>query len=593
MYIEKVPNQYNKPAILLRESKRENGKIAKKTIANLSQLPPEALEKFKIALKGGVLVDLEKINEFIECQKTIPWGHVEAVFIVMDRLNIASLLEPMSGTEKKIIMGVIAARILNPRSKLATTRYWSNCALASRLKLERVDEDDVYKAMDCLLDHKKSIEAKLAKRHVKNGDLFMLDASSSYYEGEKSSLVHKNSKGELDEDNTPSSLIKRGYSRDKKRGKTQINYGLLTNRAGCPISIDVYPGNTSDTKMFWPTVEKIKKEFDLSKIVLVGDRGMICSKDIKKLKETQDIDWITALRSTSIKSMIEKSQMSTTFFEEQNLFEFTCPELYPGERLAACMNPALKKKREEKREDMIGATKKALDKIKVWSEKRKPKQKGGIGLAVGKIVNKYSMAKHFILDIKENTFDYSLNKENIEKEKLLDGIYIIRTSLPKEIMSISECVRQYKNLSQVERAFRSMKSCELRLRPIYHYLDKRIESHIFITMLAYYVEWHMREAWRELTFSDTELELKKQRDPVAPAERSESAKRKAGTKKSIENFEAQSFQSMMDNLAIISEVTYKLKDSRLKKEVEKKMIPSFSPLQKKAFELLEKVPMYP
>ena len=587
MYIEAVPNKANKPAILLRESKRDNGKVVKTTLANLSHLSPEIIESLKVALKGGCLVDANNVPGITECESTVPWGHVNAVLTAMKRLNLAEIIDDTPCQERDIVLGLVAARILNPRSKLATTRVWNMCSLASELKLEEVDEKDVYSAMDWLLQKQNKIERKLAKRHLNEGDLVFLDVSSSYYEGQKSTLI----------DNTPRDddegiLIRFGYSRDKKRNKPQVNYGLVTDKHGIPVSITAYPGNTSDTSIFMPTVDKIRNEFGVYNIVMTGDRGMISSKDILILKETPGVDWITALRSTSIKSLMAEEGFPLRLFDDYNLCEFTSPE-FPGERLAVCRNPDLRAKREKKRDSLIEATSKNLDKIKARIEKGRLKTKEAIGLAVGKVINKHSMSKHFKLTINDSNFSYSLEKDSIESEKILDGVYVIRTSLPAEIMELEECVRQYKNLSNVERAFRTMKTTDLKIRPIYHHLDGRIRAHIFLTMLSYYVEWHLRDVWREITFADTELDIKKDRDPVAPAQRSEKALDKISTKMSSETLKAESFGTLIANLATISKVTQSLNIPNTGKKIRYQKIPNYTLLQKKAYNLLAKIPLYP
>jgi transposase len=590
MYIETVPNGKYKSAVLLRESFRDGKKVCKRTLANLSSLSPSIIENIKKALKGDCLLSQSELFSATEVQSTVPWGHVKAVLTAMERLGMGNLIDPVSTPERSVILGLVAARILDPNSKLSTVSWWKSCSLASELGLNDFNEDDAYQAMDWLLTRQSDIEKRLFSRHVHDGDMLFLDMSSTYYEGEKSSLV---SGGKLDAGDAGGqfTLIRRGYSRDKKRGMPQINFAMLADKEGHPLSITVFPGNTSDSSVFLPTVKKIREEFGISKAVLVGDRGMISSKDITILKSNGEIDWITALRSSSIKSLLPKGYFQFSLFDEYELCEFTAPE-FPGERLAACRNPELRKKREATRNSMIEATKKDLDKIKARVESGRLKVKEKIGEAVGRVINKYNMKKHFFININDSYIDYSLNISSINAEKALDGVYIIRTSLPVDAISVEECVRQYKNLSQVENAFRTMKTVDLRVRPIFHHLDDRIRAHIFLTMLSYYVEWHMREVWRELTFSDTELELKKERNPVAPAKRSAKAVKKAASKMVDSNIQARQFRGVLSELGAISDVVISFKPSN-GEAVQFSRRPDLNPLQRKALGLLQNIPMYP
>jgi transposase len=535
MYIEEINNQSNKPAVLIRRSIKVNGKYKKETVANISSLPKNVIENIKLALKGENFTTQSQVLNSTEIKSTVPWGHVKAVLNAMERLGIAKLIDPKPSSERSLILGLIAARIMEQSSKLSTMSWWNSCSLASELNIQQFGEVDIYKAMDWLLPRQQEIEKKLCERHVKDGDLLFADMSSTYYEGEKSPLIFKkgNSAGQDCENETGvNMLVRRGYNRDKKRGKPQINFAMLTDKNGRPISISVLPGNTSDSAVFLPAVDKIRNEFDVDRAVMVGDRGMITSKDIAIISKIDGIDWITAIRSSSssVKKLVAEKLFHFDADDEYQFCEFSAPESYPGERLAACLNPELKKKRKTARNSLIEATKTNLDKIKVRVDSGRLKESDKIGLAVGRVIDKQKMKKHFTIVVGENTFGYCLNQESISEEEASDGIYVIRTSVPPEILTAGECISQYKNLAQVERAFRTMKTINLRIRPIFHHLDDRIKSHIFLTMLSYYVEFHLREAWGEISFRDTDMEENKSRNPAAPYRRSARAEEKAETK---------------------------------------------------------------
>jgi transposase len=590
IYVDRVPNQYSKEAcVLIRESTYVNGKVVKRTLANISFLSPELIDIISKSLRGERFVQESVLTESIDIQNTIPSGHVNAVKLTMERLGMAKLIDPKASPEKDLILGLIAARILEPESKLATSTWWKTNTLASEFGIEDADENDIYRAMDWLLSRQSAIENRLAQRHVKSGDLLFLDMSSSYYEGTKSQLVGEGANKDEAAGEEESNLARFGYSRDKKRGKTQINYGLLADDQGRPISINVYPGNTSDCKIAWPIAQKIMDTFELEKFVLVGDRGMITGENIKLFKETGGIDWISVLKSVSIKSLIDEI-INNSLFDEMNLCEFMAPNEFPNERLIACRNPSLAIKRAKTRDELLSKTILALEKIKTRVIAGRLKGKDKIGLTVGKAIQKNKMGKHIIFDIKDTDFDYHINETSVKNEQALDGVYVIRTSLPKEVMSSEECVRQYKNLANVERAFRTMKTVSLRVRPIYHRLDDRIRAHFFLTMLAYYVEWHMREAWRELMFSDPDINFKKDRDPVAPAKRSAKGDKKASCKKNEDGFGVQKFKMVLAKLAGISEVTYTISPKLTGGEsVSFRGGPRLTPFQTKAYELIRKI----
>jgi transposase len=530
MHIDAVPNRTSRPTYLLRESHREGKKVLKRTLANLSALSDEQIEAIRAVLAG---VNLQPAQQWFEIVKSLPHGHVQAVRLAMQRLGFESLLATRASPERDRVCAMVAARILAPHTKLATTRWWQHTSLAQECAVVDADERDLYSAMDWLLKHQRTIERKLAARHLKEGALALYDLSSSYFEGKCCPL------GKI------------GHSRDGKKNKLQVNYGLLTAQNGCPIAISVYEGNTSDTKTLMPQVQQLREEFALAQLVLVGDRGMISHKAIGQLRELPGLDWITALKSTQIRALVQGETLQLGLFDEQNLFEFS-HEDYPGERLIACRNPVLGRLRGHKREALLEATHKELEKIQTSVASGRLTGRAKIGVRVGRVVNKYKVAKHVTLDIEESDFKFSLREEQIAAEAALDGVYVIRTSVAQVKMSAPDTVRSYKALCEVERAFRSMKSIDLKIRPIHHRLAERVRAHIFLCMLAYYVEWHMREAWRELMFADEELELKASRDPVAPAERSEAALQKVATHTLDDGrTPAHSFRTLLESLATI------------------------------------------
>jgi len=425
---------------------------------------------------------------------------------------------------------MVAARVIEPYSKLATTRWWHITTLPSELGVEDATEDDLYEAMDWLLERQDRIEKKLAERHLKEGGMVLYDLTSSYFEG------------------STCPLAKLGHNRDGKKGKLQVNYGLLTDQRGCPVSVSVHDGNTADPKTLMPKVQKIKERFKVGSMVLVGDRGMISQKQIDALGEVEGVSWITALKSGAIRKLIVEGRLQLGLFDDRNLFEIEDAD-YPGERLIACRNNELKKLREGKRQSLLDATVKELEKIRSMVARGALKTESAIGVRVGKVVNKYKVEKHFVLDIREGCFEYHIDQEKVAEEALLDGIYVIRTDVPRARLNAEDTVRSYKTLSQVERAFRSMKTVDLYVRPIHHRLEDRVRAHIFLCMLAYYVTWHMIEAWRPLLFADEETEAKAHRDPVAKAKRSDSALRKVRSRRLDDGSEVHSMQTLLDNLS--------------------------------------------
>ena len=529
MHIHIVPNRGSRPTILLRESYREGKKVKKRTIANLSHLPMPQIELLRAVFQGA---DLQPAGLGFVVERSQPHGHVEAVQRMMERLGIATLIASKPCRERDLVLALIAARILDPQTKLATTRSWAATTLADTFGVTLADEQDCYAAMDWLLARQDRIQAKLAARHLKADGLVLYDLSSSYFEG------------------TTCPLARRGYSRDGRRGTLQVNYGLMTDDRGCPVAVTVHEGNTADPTTLMPEITRIKDEFGIAQFVMVGDRGMISSTAIATLREHGGIDWITALKSPSIRALVEDKSLQPDLFDETNLCEITHPD-YPGERLVACRNPELAKLRRHKREDLLSATEEALRTIQTRIEAGRLTGQDKIGLTVGRVINRYKMAKHFTLIITDTGLTFARKEDAIAAEGALDGIYIIRTSVPPERLDAACCVRHYKSLSQVERAFRSMKTVDLKVRPIHHRLSDRVRAHIFLCMLAYYVEWHLKEAWRELLFADEDQAAKATRDPVAPAQRSEEAKAKVARRHHEDGTPIHSFPTLLTELATI------------------------------------------
>jgi hypothetical protein len=529
MHIDGVPNRSSRPTYLLRESYRQGKKVRKRTIANLSALSDEQIEAIRAVLAGHTV---RPVEELWQTTRSRSHGAVRAVRVAMQRLGFESLIASRPGPERDAVCAMVAARILAPHTKLATTRWWHTTTLAEEYGVADRDETDLYAAMDWLLERQKPIEKKLAARHLSEGALALYDLSSSYFEGNSCPLA------------------KIGYSRDGKRNTPQVNYGLLTTRAGCPVAISVYEGNTADASTLMPQVDQLRKQFGLERLVLVGDRGMISHKAIGELRNLDGLAWITALKSSQIRALVQGGDLQLGLFDERNLFEFSHPD-FPSERLVACRNAELGRLRAHKREALLTATEQEFRKVQTRIENGSLAGRDKIGVRVGKVVNKYKVGKHFALSIEESGFTFKRLDQQIAAEAALDGIYVIRTSVPKKQMTSAEAVRNYKALAEVERAFRAMKTIDLHIRPIHHRLENRVRAHIFLCMLAYYVEWHMREAWRELMFADEDLERKKHRDPVAPAERSEAALEKLATRKLKDGSLVHSFRTLLEDLSTI------------------------------------------
>jgi transposase len=468
---------------------------------------------------------------------------------------------------------MIAERLLHACSKLATTRIWHTTTLAEELSVEDADEDDLYEAMDWLLTRKEKIEKKLAARHLSDGAIVLYDVSSSYYEGRKCSLAQY------------------GHDRDGQKGLPIIVYGVMTDSEGRPVSVSVYPGNTGDPTTVTDQTEKLREQFGLSRIVIVGDRGMLTQAQIVKLKERGSLGWISALRSSSIRKLVGEGALQLSLFDKKNLAEITSPD-YPGERLIACYNPLLADERRRKRQELLAATEVELQKLakRVARRTKNPMKASEIGLKTGKVLGRYKVGKHFRLTIADGILKWERRQEAIEQESKLDGIYVIRTSESKKQLTAEDTVRTYKNLSQVERAFRTMKGIDLLVRPIRHRTENRVPAHIFLCMLAYYIKWHMRRALASILFEDEDLPSnRKLRDPVLPAKASEEAKAKRSTHRTEDGLEVHSFETLMAELASRGRSSYRIKSDPLGPSF--KQISELTPIQARAFELLGLFPV--
>jgi transposase len=529
MHVSRVPNRGSPPAVLLRESYREDGKVKTRTLANLSRLPPHVIEVVRRSLKGEALASVEDLFEVVSSAQH---GPVQAVLGAMKRLGMESLLDSRPSRQRRLVAAMVAARVLEPQSKLATTRWWHATTLPDELGVADATEDELYEAMDWLLARQGRVEKKLADRHLADGGLALYDLSSSYFEG------------------TTCPLAALGHSRDGKKGTLQVNYGLLTDRRGCPVAVSVYPGNMSDAKTLLPAVAKLRESFGLDRVVMVGDRGMIGQKQVDQLGERGDIDWITALKTGAIRKLFDHGVLQMGLFDERNLFELTHPD-FPGERLVACRNQELAKLRAAKRSSLLEATAKELETIRRTVERGRLRGQDRIGVRVGRVIDKYKVAKHFDLEIGDHRFGFRVREDDVAAEAALDGIYVIRTSVPAERLSPDDTVRSYKLLTQVERAFRSFKTLDLHVRPIHHRLESRVRAHIFSCALAYYVQWHLQEAWRPLTFGDEDQEAKASRDAVAPAVRSADALGKARSRTTAEGTPVHSFRTLLAELSTI------------------------------------------
>ena len=542
MYIESVPNRGSPPAILLRESYRDGGKVKKRTLLNLSDWPADRIAGFKMLLKGGTVIPAEQ--QAITITRSLPHGHVAAALGTARKIGLDRLLGPDGNRCRDLVLGMVISRLLEPGSKLAAARALSpdtaSSSLGQQLGLGIVDEDELYTALDWLAVRQPVIEIALAKNHLTGGTLVLYDVSSSYLEGRCCPLA------------------KYGYNRDRKRGKLQIVYGLLCAADGCPIAIEVFEGSTADPMTLTSQVTKLKERFGLNHVVLVGDRGMITQARITEDLTTAGLDWITALRAPAIRALRDAGALQMSLFDERDIASITSPD-FPGERLIVCRNRALAAERARKREDLLAATERELARIAATVARKRQLLRGAaeIGLEVGAVLDKHKMAKHFTLDITDSRFAFARKTEEIAAEAALDGIYVVRTNLPAAVLDDASTVRSYKSLSLVERAFRCLKTVDLQIRPIYHWLADRVRAHVFLCMLAYYLEWHMRQRLAPMLYDDTDKEAAEalRASVVAKAERSQDAIDKHTTGRAEGGLPVHSFRTLLADLATLTRNT--------------------------------------
>lgn len=558
---------------LLRRTYRDGDQVKHQTLGNLSHLPPDLIETIRRRLRG----DAPEASGPWEILRSLPHGHIAAVLGTLKALGLDSLLASRPCRERSLVVAMIVARIVQPASKLATTRALreetATTSLGRELALGTIEDEELFEALDWLFQRQTRIETKLAKNHLSDGTLVLYDVSSSYYTGHRSALLQF------------------GYSRDGKRGLPQIVYGLLCNAEGCPVAIEVFAGNTADPKTLGPQIAKVRKRFGVHRVVFVGDRGMITSRRIDdELRDVEGLDWISALRADSIKILASQGVIQPSLFDQRDLAEVISPD-YPGERLIVCRNPLLAVERARKRRELLAATEKELEKIAAATRRAQNPLRGDaqIGLRTGRVVNRYKVSKHFELTIRNDDFSYRRNEAHIAEESALDGIYVIRTSVSEGRIASEDTVRAYKDLSKVERAFRSIKTVDLKVRPIFHWLDDRIRAHVFLCMLAYYVEWHMRRKLAPILFDDHErAEAEALRDSiVSRAPRSEAARAKDATRRTEDDLPVHSFRSLLADLGTLAKNRVRLADAP-GTELELTTLPT--PLQQRAFDLLGATP---
>src|ERR1700759_1484348 len=542
MYIESVPNRNSPPAVLLREIYRENGRVRKRTLCNPSDWPAAQVEGLRGVLRGGTVVAPER--EAFTVTRSLPHGHVAAALGTARKIGLDRILGPGGNRCRDLVLALLVGRILDPVSKLATARMLSpataSSSLGEALGLGVVDDDELYAALDWLLARQRAIEAILAKRHLTNGTLVLYDVSSSYMEGRRCPLA------------------KRGYSRDGRRGTLQIVYGLLCAPDGCPVAIEVFDGNTADPKTLAAQIDKLKQRFHLDHVVLVGDRGRITQARITEEVRAAGLDWITALRAPAIKGLMQSGALQLSLFDQRDMASITAPD-FPGERLVVCRNPDLAAERRRKRDDLLAATERDLARIQAAVARKRNPLRGTaeIALAVGAVIDTYKVAKHFDLDIADTTFSFARKTSEIAAEAALDGLYVVRTSLPAETFDDAATVRHYKSLSRVERAFRCIKTVDLQVRPVHHWLADRVRAHVFLCMLAYYVEWHMRQQLAPMLFDDTDKTAAEalRSSVVAQAQRSPLAANKQTTGRTEDGLPVHSLRTLLADLATLARNT--------------------------------------
>ena len=519
---------------LLRRTYREGGKVRNETLANLSHLPAETIELVRRSLRGEAFVPA---GEAFRVVRSRPHGHVQCVLAMARALDLPRLLDPRPSRERSLSVAMVCQRLLEPGSKLACVRALSQSTLAEELSVEGADADDLYAALDWLLARQARIEARLARRHLEAGTLVLYDVSSSYFEGRSCPLG------------------RRGYSRDGKRGSLQVVYGLLLDREGRPIAVEVFDGHVHDDKTLLVQVEKLRRRFRLRTVVLALDRGMVTEANLEALRAEQGIAWVSALKAPAVKKLVREGALQLSLFDELNLAEIACTD-YPGERLVVCRNPFVASERARTRAELLAATERLLAPLTQRVEAGTLRGKAEIGLAVGAVANRYKVKKHFDFEITDERFAFRRKEAEIAEEAALDGIYVLRTSVPAKELSAPDVIRSYKTLAEAERAFRTLKGRELEIRPIHHRLEQRVKAHVFLCTLAYYLEWHLRQAWVELTFEDESPPLAA--DPVAKAERSPAAKRKASSKRTAAGERCHSFRSLLRELSLVVRNTVEL-----------------------------------
>lgn len=568
MYIDTVPNRGSRPTILLRDGRREGGRVIKRTLANLSDWPEQRVEALRRVLAGERLAG---VDEAITIERSVPHGHAEAILGTIRKIGLDSLIASKRSRERDLVLAMIAERLIAPASKLGTSRLWNTTTLGEDLGVSDAGVDELYAALDWLLDRQDRIEGKLAHQHLGEGVRVLYDVSSSFYYGRHCTLARF------------------GHDRDGKKGVPIIVYGLLTDEQGRPVAVGVYPGNTADPKTVPDQVRKLRDRFGLSRVTLVGDRGMLTDTQIEALRDHPGLGWISCLRSPAIRSLVEQKFLQMSLLDHTRLAELHVPDGYPGERLIACYNPLLAQERARKREELLVTTERDLEKIQrdIQRRTRTPLTKADIGVRVGRVLFHYKMGKHFVLTIEDGALSWQRRTDQIEQEAALDGLYVIRTSEPTDQLSAEDAVRTYKSLALVERAFRSLKGFGLRIRPIFHRAERRVRAHVFLCMLAYYVEWHMRRALAPMLFADEELStLRRQRPPVDPAVPSISAQRKKATTVHDHGLPVHSFQTLLAELGSRCRVvcTFTAHPSTFTQ------LTSPTSIQQRALELLDLVP---
>ena len=573
MYIAVVPNRTSPPAILLRESFRQHGKVKNRTLANLSAWPNERVEALRAVLRGRAVAAAPRAAAALEIVRSWPHGHVAAVLGTVRRLDLERVMARAPSTPRALVVAMLVQRLLAPGSKLATARGLAEATrtspLSPALQLPAVDEDDLDAALDWLLARQGTLEQALARRHLQAGHLVLYDVSSTYFEGRRCPLA------------------KRGHSRDGQRDKLQIVFGVLTNAAGCPVAVEVFDGNTGDPKTLTAVLTKVRQRFGLDRLILVGDRGMLTAARIREeLAGVEGLAWITALRAPAIHGLVHSGAVQLSLFDQQDLAEITHPD-YPGERLIVCKNPLLAVDRARTRQELLAATARDLAGIATAIQRAKRPLRGAaaIGLRVGKVLGRHKVGKHFTIAITDTTLRFQRDEVAITAEAALDGLYVIRTNVPADGWPASETVRAYKRLAEVERTFRSLKTVDLHVRPIHHRTADRVRAHVFLCLLAYYVEWHMRQALTPLLFDDDDQAAAEalRASVVAPAPRSPRAKAKAATKRTADGWPVHSFQTLLADLATLTQNQVRPLGAT---GVTLDILTTPTPLQQRAFELL-------